>query len=142
MPFSRALFSVVTLFGGHFLNRRLDRVVLVGALLIVPVVALIGVPYVLFNGPKFSWALKLPLILVGALALLSAGLTFRDAKQPPREPLTATMRVTGVALSFVGVILVAAVLLVSATRYTPVRGTETGSEHLARLLCIDHSTAM
>jgi len=130
MPFRRALFSVVTLFGGHFLNRRLDRVVLVGALLIVPVVALIGVPYVLYNGPKFSWALKLPLILVGALALLSAELTFRDAKQPAREPLTTTMRVTGVALSFVGVILVAAVLLVSATRYTPVRGTETGSEHL------------
>lgn len=130
MPLRRALFSVITLFGGHFLNRRLDRVVLVGALLIVPMVALIGVPYVLFHGPKFSWALKLPLILVGALALLSAGLTFRDAQQPPREPLTATMRVTGVALSFVGVILMAAVLLVSATRYTPVRETEIGSEHL------------
>lgn len=132
MPLRRALFSVITLFGGHFLNRRLDRVVLVGALLIVPMVALIGVPYVLLNGPKFSWALKLPLILVGALALLSAGLTFRDAQQPPSEPLTATMRVTGVALSFVGVILVAAALLVSATRYTRVRGTEIGSDHLGR----------
>lgn len=130
MPLRRALLSVITLFGGHFLNRRLDRVVLVGALVIVPVAALIGVPYVLFTGPKFSWALKLPLILVGALALLSAGLTFRDAQQPPGGPLTAAMRVTGVALSFVGAILVAAALLVSATRYTPVRGTEVRSEQL------------
>jgi hypothetical protein len=42
MSLRRALISIVTLFGGHFLNRRLDRVVLIGALLVVPVVAFIG----------------------------------------------------------------------------------------------------
>lgn len=33
MRFFRALLSAITLFGGHFLNRRLDRVILFFALL-------------------------------------------------------------------------------------------------------------
>jgi hypothetical protein len=130
MPFRRALISAITLVGGHFLNRRLDRVVLVGALLVVVVVAFIGVPYGLFFIGKsefnfITWALRLPLILVGALALLSAGLTFRDARHPLGAPLTSTMRLTGAALSLVGVLLVGAVFLVSAMRFTPAPEAET-----------------
>jgi hypothetical protein len=130
MPLRRALISAVTLFGGHFLNGRLDRVVLIGALLVVAVAASIGVPYAAVLSAQselslISWALKLPPILVGALALLSAGLTFRDAQQPPREPLTAMMRVVGVVLSVSGVLLIGVVLVVSRAQFTPAPGTET-----------------
>jgi hypothetical protein len=131
-PFSRALISAVTLFGGHFLNRRLDRVVLVGALLVVAVMGFVGVPYALFpidrpTSGLIPWLLRLPLILFGALALLSAGLTFSDARQPAGAPLTTTMRVTGTALSLVGVLLISAALIVSASRYVPASEMEAGT---------------
>ena len=41
MPLLRALLSALTLFGGHFLNRRLDRVVVVFAALTTLVVVCI-----------------------------------------------------------------------------------------------------
>ena len=132
MPIRRALISLVTLFGGHFLNRRLDRVVLIGALLVAPVAAFIAAPYVLFFMQQsissiVTWALRLPLMLVGAIALLSAGLTFRDARLPAGSPLTAAMRITGTALSLVGLIVVVAAFLNSAIRFTPTHETESRS---------------
>ena len=91
MPLRRALLSAVTLFGGHFLNRRLDRVVLIGTLLMLVVMAQFLVPYALL-WMGHAWALQLPLILFGGLALLSAVLTFRDARLPIGEQLTMTTR--------------------------------------------------
>jgi hypothetical protein len=128
MPFRRALLSAITLFGGHFLNRRLDRVVLVGTLLAVATVASIGVPiaHSFIGESNFGfviWALRLPLILVGAIALLSAGLTFGDARHPPGGPLTTTIHVTRLPLSVFGVLVVAAVFAVAAmsrNMYPPV----------------------
>ena len=124
MPFRRALLSAFTLFGGHFLNRRLDRVVLIGTLIAVVAMASIGVPFALSvigeaNFSFVAWALRLPLILVGAVALVSAGLTFRDARQAPGGPLTTTIRVTRLPLSLFGVLVVAAVFVVTGIRYTP-----------------------
>ena len=123
MPFRRALLSAITLFGGHFLNRRLDRVVLIGTLLAAATVASIGVPvaHSFIGEPNFrfvTWALRLPLILVGAIALLSAGLTFGDAQRAPGGPLTATIRVTRLPLTLFGLLMVAAVFaLVALSRY-------------------------
>lgn len=42
IPFSRALLSAITLFGGHFLNRRHGRVALIGTLLVVALIFSIG----------------------------------------------------------------------------------------------------
>ena len=132
MPFRRALLSAITLFGGHFLNRRLDRVVLVGTLLAVAAMASSGMPFALSvmgqaNLWSVIWALRLALILVGAIVLLSAGLTFADARQPSMGPLTTTIRVTRVPLSLFGVLVVAAaVIVVAGMIYTPV--TETHAE--------------
>ena len=132
MPFRRALLSAFTLVGGHFLNRRLDRVVLVGTLLVAVVMAVVAVPMVLLsigkgNYSSFLWALRLPVILVGALGLVSAWLTFSDAKQPPGPPLRASMRIVAGGLSLFGVLLVAAVSILSAARFTPAPGRETPS---------------
>ena len=44
MPYLRALLSLVTLFGGHFLNRRLDRVVLIGTLLVLTLATYMSTP--------------------------------------------------------------------------------------------------
>jgi hypothetical protein len=126
MPLRRTLLSAITLFGGHFLNRRLDRVVLIGMLLMVAAVISIGVPvaHSFLGQPNFTfvtWALRLPLILVGAIALLSAGLTFGDARQSPDGPLTSTIRVTRMPLSLCGVLVLAAVFAIAAmSRYPPV----------------------
>lgn len=119
IPLRRALLSAVTLFGGHVLNRRLDRVALIGALLVIPaMVSIARVSSVLtFDGAEFysagTWASKLPLILVGAVALLSAGLTFRDARQPPRGPLTTTIRIIRLPLTVFGALALATVLVIT-----------------------------
>jgi hypothetical protein len=126
MPFRRALLSAITLFGGHFLNRRLDRVVLIGTLLAVAAMASIGVTFALSvtGEPNFrliTWALRLLLILVGAIVLLSAGLTFGDARQLPMGPLTTTIRVARLPLSLFGaLVVVAAAFVVAVMSYTPV----------------------
>jgi hypothetical protein len=124
MPFRRALLSAMTLFGGHFLNRRLDRVVLVGTLLALVAIGLVGVPFALSGIDEASfmsvtWAQRLLLIFVAAVSLLSAGLTFRDARRPPGGPLTTTIRVTRLPLSLFGVLVVAAAVAIAGLRSTP-----------------------
>lgn len=126
MPLRRALLSAITLFGGHFLNRRLDRVVLIGTLIMVAAVTSIGVPvaHTFLGQPNFTfvtWALRMPLILVGAIALLSAGLTFGDARQSLDGPLTTTIRVTRMPLTLCGLLVLPASFAIAAmSRYTPV----------------------
>jgi len=113
------------LFGGHFLNRRLDRVVLVGTLL----GAAVGVTALVFVANSFDGGFESAFttgvlnglaVFVASIVLLSTGFTFRDARQPRGGPLTITMRVIGALLSLFG----ALILLVSASlvvvRYAPV----------------------
>jgi hypothetical protein len=131
MPFRRALLSAVTLFGGHFLNRRLDRVVLIGTLLALAGMASIGVPFALaaLNEPNdalFKWILRLPLILVGTVALVSAGLTFGDARQPSADPPAPTIRITRTPLSLFGVVVMAAVFVVAGASFRIDAGLQTG----------------
>src|SRR5947208_3262158 len=94
MPFRRALLSAITLFGGHFLNGRHGRIALIGTLLVLALISSIGAIYALvtIGGVRFysvaaTWAPRLLVILVVAVAFLSAGLTFRDARQPPSGSL-------------------------------------------------------
>src|SRR5689334_16258024 len=120
MRFRRALLSAVTLFGGHFLNRRLDRIALIGALLVVAAFFSIPLVHALLTMREegfyyvSKWVARLPLILVAAIALLSAGLTFRDARQPPRAPLTATIRITRLPLTIAGTLVLATAFGVAA----------------------------
>jgi hypothetical protein len=121
MPLLRALLSALTLFGGHFLNRRLDRVRLIGLLFVLTPLALIGLFFLFAAATHENFALidtlfGVPCVLVGALAALSAVLTFRDARQRSVRPLNILLRVTGTAISLLGALLLAAMLLVSGRR--------------------------
>ncbi|MFL6602185.1 MAG: hypothetical protein ACJ8R9_12740 [Steroidobacteraceae bacterium] len=77
-PLRRALLSGLTLFGGHFVNRRLDRVGLVGVLLTAAMLGTIGVAKALpFDNSGLRFLVWLPmglLVLVGLIALVSARL--------------------------------------------------------------------
>jgi len=124
-PIRRALLSAITLFGGHFQNRRLDRVVLIGTLLALAVMISIGLPVALFQirGPDSRlalWTLSVLSILVGTIALFSAGLTFLDARHPP-GPSTTTLRLTRLPLTMFGVLVVAALLLLAGMRASELR---------------------
>ena len=103
-PLRRALLSGLTLFGGHFVNRRLDRVGLVGSSLTVAVVGTIGVARALpvddLGLRYLAWLPMGLLVLVGLIALLSARLTFRDARQPTERPQTLTIRVIRLPVTF------------------------------------------
>jgi hypothetical protein len=122
-PLRRALLSFVTLFGGHFLNRRLDRVVLIGVLVAAAVIASARLiyalhtiePYLFYPAAlKVSW---LPLILLAPIALLSAILTFRDAGRVESGSLTITTRVIRLPLTVVGTLVLAAAVI--TTRISP-----------------------
>ena len=117
MPILRALLSALTLFGGHFLSRRIDRVVLIGALLMLVVIGYIAMPWMLMfmpgpNVDHFWMFFKLPLVLVAAIAVLSAALTYVDARKAQQAPLTWTMRITGAGMSAVGVLVMLAVVYI------------------------------
>jgi hypothetical protein len=119
MPLFRALLSAVTLFGGHFLNRRLDRVRQVGVRFGLILLALIGLFLALSASPFERVALidclfAGPFVLIGVLAAFSAVLTFQDARQPSERALRVPPRaIAGVAISLSGALLAAALLLVS-----------------------------
>jgi hypothetical protein len=112
-PLRRALLSGLTLFGGHFLNRRLDRVGLIGGSLTVAVVGTIGVARALpLDDSDLRYLVWLPmglLVLVGLIALVSARLTFRDARQPMERPKTLTIRVIRLPVTLFGVLIFALV---------------------------------
>jgi hypothetical protein len=114
MAYLRALLSLLTLFGGHFLNRRLDRVVMLAGLLLLLVISYVFSPTLMVrtgaaaNPATFVVGISLPLALIVVLALISTGLTFLDARGPARESLSATMKVTGVAMSMFGLLVGAA----------------------------------
>jgi hypothetical protein len=117
-PLRRALLSAVTLFGGHFLNRRLDRVVLIGVLVAAAGIASFRSIYALHTiepylfYPAALQVSKLPLILMTPIALLSAYLTFRDAQGSQSGSLTVTTRVIRLPLTVFGTIVLAAAFAV------------------------------
>jgi hypothetical protein len=111
-PLRRALLSGFTLFGGHFVNRRLDRAGLIGVLIMVAVVGIVGVARAVpFDNSGLRILVWLPmglLALVGLIALLSARLTFHDAPQAAQRPPTLAIRVIRLPVTLVGAALVAA----------------------------------
>ena len=110
-PLGRALLSGLTLFGGHFVNRRHDRVGLIGGSLTVAVVGTIGVARALpLDDSGLRYLVWLPMglmLLVGLIALISAGLTFRDARQSMERPQTLTIRVIRLPVTLFGVLIFA-----------------------------------
>lgn len=134
----RVLLSAFTLFGGHFFNRRLDRVVLIGTLVVLAAIGSVGTPVVLSilaNDPTFSYftaGASVLLALVIAIALLSAWLTFRDARQPPVGPLTTTIRITRLPVTLLGALVISiAVITVVWLHSVPVYHTYSEREQAA-----------
>jgi hypothetical protein len=124
MPYLRALLSAITLFGGHFLNRRLDRVMLIGAPVALCFVVVFGLAatQVLheWQSQYVIWILRLFVAVNGAVLVLSTVLTFRDARRPPGKLPTTTVRVIRLPLTLLGTLVV--VYTVGATAsmfYTP-----------------------
>jgi hypothetical protein len=112
-PLRRALLSGLTLFGGHFVNRRLDRVGLIGVLLTVAVIGTVGVARAMpFDNSGLRILVWLPmglLILVGLIALVSARLTFHDAPEAAQRPPTLTIRVIRFPVTLFGALTLALV---------------------------------
>jgi len=110
MPYLRALLSAITLFGGHFLNRRFDRVVLVGAPVALCLIVIFGLATTDFFyewQPGYGiWSLRIFVALNGAVLVLSTVLTFRDARQPPGKLPTITVRVIRLPLTLLGTLVV------------------------------------
>jgi hypothetical protein len=106
MPYLRALLSLVTLFGGHFLNRRLDRVVLIGTLLVLTLATYMSTPYAMLWAPDVNllYVILAPRALLLLIAIVSAWLTFKDARHATATPLNWTMRITGALLCVAGVL--------------------------------------
>ncbi len=110
----RALLSAFTLFGGHSLNRRVDRLVLIGTLLALAAMISIGAAAALVAilGPDrgmAKWPVSLPFILIFAICVFSAWLTFLDARQQ-RGPSTTILKLTQLPLGLFGALVVAALL--------------------------------
>jgi hypothetical protein len=106
----RVLLAALTLFGGHVLNRRLDRIVLVFALL-----AVLGSMYLVGPSLMFSagatdlvpTAFHAASLLLIAIAVISAALTWKDARAPALPPLSLTSRLAGGTVSLFGLLMIA-----------------------------------
>jgi len=113
-PYSRALLSALTLFGGHFLNRRLDRVVLIFAILAtVGIAGYLVLPTVLLNlGAESAMrALQAPMMLIIAMAVASAVLTWKDARVPGDSSVTTGTPIAAVIVSAFGLMLLGVALV-------------------------------
>ncbi len=130
-PFRRALLSGLTLFGGHFVNRRLDRVGLIGGSVTAVVVGTIGVARALpLDDSGLRYLVWLPvglLVLVGLIALVSARLTFHDARQPIERPQTLTIRVIRLPVTLFGTLAFALVAGAAISSVPYLGGTHTRS---------------
>lgn len=129
-PFRRTLLSALTLFGGHFVNRRLDRVGLIGVSVTAALVGTIGAARAL---PLDDAALRLwawlPIclfVLVGSIALVSARLTLRDARQPERLK-TLTILVLRIPVTLLGGLIVGLVTAAAVSSLPYLGGFEARS---------------
>ena len=124
MPYFRALLSALTFFGGHVLNRRLDRVVVVfAALASVGVAGYFLLPSLLFHtlgSAQLAWVLRAPGILIIGTAILSAALTWMDARKAPVEtPLPRAARLASEVLSGFGFLLLGVAIVSFLTMHVP-----------------------
>lgn len=103
-----ALLSAVTLFGGHVVNRRLDRILLIFALLALLGIVYAVMPSLLFNSPRIhlvSGAISLSALLLIVIAVVSAALTWKDARAPAPPPLSLGSRLAGTVVSLFGLVI-------------------------------------
>jgi hypothetical protein len=124
MPYYRAFLSALTLFGGHFLNRRLDRVVLVfGALAFVGVTTYVILPNLLLRDEPIEledvqWLWRIPTIMVMVIAGASACVTWLDARAAPGQPLSLSTLLAGGMVSTFGLIVVGTATLTTLAKTT------------------------
>jgi hypothetical protein len=109
MPYFRSLLSALTFFGGHVLNRRLDRVVVVfAALAAVGIASYLVLPTLLLNASgteSLAWVMRVPAMLIVATAIASAVLTWMDARAPIETSLSMGSRVAGGIVSVFGLMV-------------------------------------
>lgn len=128
MPYYRALLSALTLFAGHFLNRRLDRVVLVlGTLVLVVMTAYVVLPNLLLRDEPIDlenvqWLWRIPSIAVMVIAAASAFLTWLDARSEPGQPLSLPTLLAGGMVSTFGLIVIGMAVLAMIAKTSPTAG--------------------
>jgi hypothetical protein len=110
-PLGRAALSALTLFGGHLLNQRLDRVILIATLLVSAAAISIGLSVATFYAndhwtPLAIWAPWLLLLLGSALLVISVMLTFSDARSAAVGPTNITIRLIRFPLTLFGLVVV------------------------------------
>jgi len=101
----RVLLSAVTLFGGHVLNRRPDRILQIFGLLVTVGIGYAMLSSAVFSGSEFDKLTNLFAVALSAvigIALLSAALTWKDAKSPAAPALSASSRIAGAVVSLLG----------------------------------------
>lgn len=135
----RVLLSAVTLFGGHVLNGRLDRVLQVFALLAIVGGVCFLAPTLLFSVSRTELlpdTLKLAPALPLIIAVVSAVLTWKDARTSPVPPLSLTTRVAGGTVSVFGLIVIAlaTMMLVVTTGGTYSSGNSIGNYSPSHLI--------
>lgn len=121
MPHLRALLSFLTFFGGHLLNRRLDRIIVMfAALAAIGIAAYLILPSLLFgveNIELATWAVRAPAALILATAVISAALTWLDARSPSGAPLTRSTMAAGVVVSIFGFLMLAVAAAASLSSF-------------------------
>lgn len=103
--------SLISVFGGHVMAKRWDRVVQIAAVLVVSVPLAYYLPYIVTGGSKeidtawIAWRLSyiFPAVVVIVSALLSAALTYFEYGQE-KETNTRATAVSAWALSLVGLV--------------------------------------
>jgi hypothetical protein len=112
----RVLLSAVTLFGGHVLNRRPERVLQILGLLAILGIVYSILPSLLFREPsdvhRMDTAFSGTALALICIALLSAALTWKDARSPASPALSLISRMAGAAASLFGFLLIGLATLV------------------------------
>jgi hypothetical protein len=116
MRYVRALLSAFTIFGGHFLNRRLDRVAqFCGALMLVGLgyfaLSALGARATTGGAILGNSHAGIATLIILALAITSALVTWFDAATVEERKLSPATCTAGVIMSFFGLLLTGLSLL-------------------------------
>jgi hypothetical protein len=101
----RVLLSALTLFGGHVVNRRPDRILQIFGLLAVLGIVYSALPSLVFRNAdtvRMNDAFNITALILLGIAVLSATLTWKDAKSAAPPALSLGSRLAGGVVSLFG----------------------------------------